>query len=178
MVSDHDISAALTAVHALADSIAPRPADANDAARDAATDAVLWAIANYQSERGSFSGMARSAAKRFIQRAMYRRAHKYAQGPVVLSLSGVGDDGRDVDIAGPIAVDSLALPDSLQQLPEDLRHVVRLFYIDQFDMRECGLLLGVGHETVRRWLGKAAKLLQPHSPRSSRRNGEKRLVRQ
>jgi len=168
---EQEIASAYSSALKHAERRAPRPFELTETARDAATDAVMWALRAWQSGRGaSFETFTMSAVRRFVDRAIKQSANRFHSRPVISELTE-GIAARDVQ-AG-----SFPLSLAVQELPDDLRHTVRLFHVDKFDLRDIGHLMGCSMETARTRLAKAARLLGDGAPRPRRMTGEKRFKR-
>jgi RNA polymerase sigma factor (sigma-70 family) len=142
----------------------------------------LWAADHYRPcEGGDFQGWARSCVRLIVRRAVSVAAARFHRRPTHIPIDALPDDGDGRGAADGVHLEARRddgaslLPLELSDLPPDLRDAVRLFYIDNFDLRECGLLLGCSMETVRQRLSRAARILCPHATPPARRNGEKRL---
>jgi DNA-directed RNA polymerase specialized sigma24 family protein len=175
-VTEADVRRVLRIAHSIAERRARKVPALIEVATDAATDAVVWALQRYTPDRGPFDSFALAAARKFIWRAIEREAIQFAAGrrhvelnedTVTAPTRSSHDDGRDVQ-----------LPESVRELPPDLRDTVRFFFLDRYDIRDCGLLLGCGHETVRARLKRAAELLaddqRVHRPHTA---GRRRMRR-
>lgn len=170
--TDAEIEEAYRLALAYAKRRAPRPDELTECAIDGATSGVMWAIEHFDPTRGGgFMGFCASAVKRFVWRATELHARRYHNRP--------GTDGLPDDLAAreQYGVGVIPIPSAVADLPTDLRDAVRFFYIDRFDLRECGLLLGVAPETVRQRLSHAARILGAGLIPRRRGTGEKRLKR-
>ena len=152
---------------------APWPDTLTEKAIDAGTDGVLWARANYFAKRGTFAAFAAAAVKRFVTSCLRHEASKFRNQPTRQGLHE-GIPARQISDNGA----EVPLPLAVRDLPADLRDVVRFFYVDRFDIRECSLLLGIHRETVRARLKEAAARLAEDLPEQQRpkRAGEKRMT--
>lgn len=86
-------------------------------------------------------------------------------------LDSFSIDAAEWEPAGNAEVQPLTIAD----LPEELAFTVRLFVVDGYTLRDCGMLLGVSHDTVARRLREAAKLLAPGRIAPVPRSGQRRL---
>jgi DNA-directed RNA polymerase specialized sigma24 family protein len=182
--TEREISDAYTFALNHAERQAPRPAELTEAARDAATDAVLWAIKNFKPALGEFGPFVRAAVRRIVRFGVAKKRRKLGRRPLVFGLPMWDSDSYPQDVVGdeldarPVhGVGEIELPLSVRELEPELRDAVRLFYVDRFGLRECALLLGVSLETVRRRLARAARLLGQGSDPPRRGTGEKRMTR-
>ncbi|MBP3954015.1 sigma-70 family RNA polymerase sigma factor [Gemmata sp. G18] len=132
---------------------------------DAAADAILWARDNCTNP-GTFIPFAKTAIRRWFGRSLHRLKLRRSNRPAVVSLTHEVARRRVEQPAKPVLID---------ELPEDLAFVVRLYMIDSYTCREIGLLTGRSHDTVNRMLHRAAELLAPGRIKPERRNGEKCL---
>jgi RNA polymerase sigma factor (sigma-70 family) len=128
-----------------------------EAAQDAATDAIMWSLKNYDPSRGAtFEAFALAAVRSFVHRHIGQRSKQLATRPEVAAIHDLipaserqcHDNGNDY-----------LLPDGVADLPHELRDVVRFFYVDRFDLHEISLLMGTSKETARLRLKEAAKIL-------------------
>lgn len=181
--TDAQVAAAFAAALAYAERVAGEGAhwETLDAARDGATNGIMWALRNWNAAKagdGGFEAFASKGFRRFVGRALAHLARSLHSRPNVVSLSGLEDAGREVEIvAKAVASGAIPLPEAVQELPEELRSAVRLFYVDRLTLRECGLLLGCAPDTVQERLKRAAVALAPDQPRPVRPAGEKRMLR-
>lgn len=138
-----------------------------DVLLDAATDGIIWARDRYDPARGPFGAFAGVAMRRCVRRAMI--AHGQRVRPMVYHMG----TREEADLqAQPDAVPML-----IGDLPDDIAFAVRLYMVDGYDLRDCGLLLGAGPNAVQRMLRKAGMLLAPGRVVPVRRAGERRLGR-
>ncbi len=147
-----------------------------EAALDSATDAIMWAFKHWAPSSGGFEAFAASVVRTWIPRTITQERRRFAASPAHVELREElaapalkeHDDGRDFN-----------LPESIQRLPDELRDLVRLFYVDRFTLRECALLFGIGPETARVRLKRAAELLAGEDThlKRIRRSNEKRMIR-
>ncbi len=154
---------------AFASRLAPGTNERADAAKDAATDAVVWALSRYDPRLGSFEAFALSAVRRFVGRKIKVLNRKAATRPAVGELT------EEMPAVNPDRFEAIALGVSIRELPDDLRDTVRLFYIDRYTMRDCGLLLGCALATVRKRLRRAARILDAGRPNSRYGTGTRRM---
>ncbi len=143
----------------------PRPDEMREAAIDAATDAVLWALKKHNSATASFDTFCSNAVKAFVWRQISNVANRIKRRPDHERLSeSIQAKPR------PVASD-------LIDLPKDLFDVVDFFYVHGFTMRECAALLGCSPETIRVRLQAAGRLIAGGATKPARKAGEKRLER-
>lgn len=147
-----------------------RGSDLAEIAGDAATDGVMWALGRYIPAKGEFGPFSAAAVRRCVRRAIL--AHVQRDKPAVFSLDTKGDREGDW-----LARDDKAAPLTIDDLPEDLAFAVRLYMVDGYDLRECGMLLGCDKNAVQRKLRKAAELLAPGRIVPDRKTGSRRLGR-
>ncbi|AWM40271.1 Sigma-70, region 4 [Gemmata obscuriglobus] len=145
--------------------------EVEDELTDAATNAVMWAIKNC-TDATTFENFAKAAVRRWVWRQMHRIKRKRANRP------RAADPTTEGTIESMCArTEKPVRPVLMDDLPEDLAFIVRLYLTDGFSMREIGLLTGRSPNTVQVHLTKAAKLLHDGPlVTPSRRNGEKRLT--
>jgi RNA polymerase sigma factor (sigma-70 family) len=175
-VSNEDVERALRDAHRYAVSRTRRCPALAEIATDAAVDEIVWRLPRFDEGRGDpFGAFVAASVKLFVGRAIARSAEKHATRPTHVDLDdtpvaapnrSTHDDGRDVQ-----------LPEAVQELPAELRDSVRLFYLDGFDLRDIGLLMGCTMETVRRRLKLAARALSADVARPERKSGAKRMLR-
>lgn len=127
-----------------------------EALNSAVGDALIWAIGHYDAAAGSFQVFALAAMRRFFTHtiASLRRRDKGRPGRAEL----------DDEFEGALECrrpDSAEAKATINDLPAELSDAVRLYFVDGYTMRECGLLLGCSPDTVRRRLHQAAHLLAP-----------------
>jgi DNA-directed RNA polymerase specialized sigma24 family protein len=185
--TDAEIATAYALALSYAKRRAPGPDELTECAIDAATDGVMWAIGHYSAEKApkGFLPFAAAAVSKWVWRKVSEHAKRHAERPGVVSFDSLADDGTDAPAAyagewledNKRSLGNVPLPAILADLPDDLLAAVRFFYVDKYDLRECGLLLGCEMETVRRRLKAAADILGDDLPARARRNGEKRMVR-
>lgn len=140
-------------------------ATASEDLLDAATSGLLWARDHCKSV-GEWDRFARASVRQAVARAYAKCARRAKHRPTMEAL----DVERD-----PPTSEAEAAPLLIADLPEELAVAVRFFMVDGFTLRDCGLLLGVSQNTVKRRLVQAAELLAPGRIRPVRRRGEKRL---
>jgi DNA-directed RNA polymerase specialized sigma24 family protein len=163
-VPESDVSAAYTSALSHAKGYARGDAERVELFTDAATDAVLWAIAHCNNA-GTFAEFARSAVRRFVGRAAHRLKVKNESRPTPEPLPEQVAD-RDTKPATPLLI---------EDLPEDLGIVVRLYFVDAYDLREIAMLTGQSFKTVQRKLRRAAELLAEGRIKPERKAGTRRL---
>jgi DNA-directed RNA polymerase specialized sigma24 family protein len=131
---------------------------------DAATDALMWAQRQC-TDAFTFVPLAKSAVRRWFGRALHRHKLKKNNRP---GCGGLPEqvEGRHEKPTKPMLI---------EDLPDDLAFVVRLYMIDSFTCREIGHLTGRSHDTVSRMLKQAALIIGAGREVPSRRNGEKRF---
>ncbi len=159
---------ALRKAHAYVRAVVPRRGDLQERCIDAATDAVVWALAEYDPERGvPFARFAMVAVRKWVRRCLGKAKHKRPDPSPITD----GDDPADTHqpASGPIP-----LPQAVRELPRPLLAVVRLYFVDRLTLRDIGLLLDISYEAVRKRLRRAATLLgndlsAPPRPRRSKR---------
>ena len=139
---------------------------------DSATDAVLWARANFDATKagpGGFPALAAVIVKRALKCARIAHARRAVGDATEFPL-------RDSE---PIARQSSgnAAAKFIDDLPDDLAFAAFLYSSCGYNLRDCGLLMGCSANTVQVKLHRAAELLAPGGVRPARRNGEKRLAR-
>ena len=152
------------------------------AAQDAVTDGVVWACQNYDPSKGEFKSfvhwVVRLALSRHLERAIERKQSR----PRMIQLSGFDEKeegGKIFEVAasGRPSAGRVPLGPTIDDLPDELKNAVRLYFVDGYGLRECGELLGVAPETVRLRLRKAACMIDPEGVVPKRSNGEKRLLK-
>jgi predicted DNA-binding protein (UPF0251 family) len=139
---------------------------------DAATDAVMWAIENYDPTKagaGGFASFAASSVRKFIRRTIYANSQKAKH-----YVGSIDAEGAVEPEAGAVTPDK---PILIDDLPPEIEKAVRFVFLDGFTLREAALLCGVGHVTVLRHIRKAAQLLAPGRLVPIRPAGERRLGR-
>lgn len=145
--------------------------EVEDELTDAATNAVLWAIQRC-TNADTFTNFAKAAVRRWVARQAHRIKLKRRNRPRAADPhhEGTVDDAR-------ARQGKPTKPTLIQELPEDLAFVVRLYMVDGYSMREIGLLVGCSPNTVDLKLKRAAALLNDGPLVAPvRRNGEKRLT--
>lgn len=145
-----------------------RGRDMEEALIDSATDSVMWAVRSYDPARGAFGPFSAAAVKRAVRLAVIRFVQERQQRPEPAELPESLAASRRQSSA-----DSLTIED----LPEDLAFAVRLYFVDGYDLRECGALMGCDKNAVQRKLRKAAELLAPGRVAPVRKAGARRLDR-
>ncbi len=148
---------------------------------DAATSALLWARAHCTA-LSTWTNFARAAVKVATDRAISKRARRTRTRPAMMSLDARGVNNTDSDddaptFDAPAPADGQHTPKLIADLPEELAFVVRLYFVDAFDLRECGLLLGCSQNTVKRRLLQAAAMLAPNLAPQQRARKTKHLGR-
>jgi|GEM_PF-6375750 len=134
---------------------------------DGATNAVLWARDNCKNA-DTFIPFTKAAVRRWLGRTMSRisRKHKTRGDTVALTF-----DVAATRTQAPVQ------PMLIEDLPEDLAFAVRLYMIDGYNLRDCGMLMGCSPNTVDLKLKQAAELLADgRLKKPERRKGEKRLT--
>lgn len=139
-----------------------------DLLHDAATDGLMWARKNYDPARGKFGAFAANAVRVAVKRAVMGHVQQQAIRPSISELT---------EFQAAPARKSQCERLTIDDLPERLAFAVRLYMVDGYDLRECGMLLGVAPNTVRQMLRKAAELLAPDHAAPVRKAGERRLGR-
>lgn len=137
---------------------------AADELADAATDAVLWSIQHCK-DATTFRQFAKQAVRRWVGRQIGRIVKKRNNRPAGAPLPEQVE-GREAKPVRPMLI---------EELPEDLAFLVRLYMVDGYTVREAGALCGIGHNTAARKLKQAAELLAAGRIAPERRKGEKRL---
>ena len=133
---------------------------------DAATSAILWTLENCH-DPATFGAQCWAAVALWTARQRQREARRWACKGSRVASTDTPDNIVDTSRAsGPLLIGDL---------PDDLAFAVRLYMIDGFNLRDCGLLLGCSAHAVQDMLTKAAKLLAPGTTMPVRRLGEKRL---
>ena len=143
-----------------------------DTILDAATDALLWARGRYDPALAGPSGF-----ESFAARAVRVAVSRAAAGDCRSAITRPTASGLPDAVAASARQSAGATPLLIADLPEDLAFVVRLYFTDGYDLRDCGLLLGVGPNVVQRKLRQAAELLAPGRVAPVRGAGTRRLGR-
>lgn len=168
-VSDDELRSVLALAHRFAAGRARIDAQ-REAAQDAATDAIVRAVRDWNPQRGPFKAFAMWLVAHEVKKRLKRRAERHAEQPTVEPITAATHL-----IASPLpAAGEVPMSHELRDLPPDLRDAVRFYYTDGFDLRECGLLLGCSAETVRARLERAAVMLAPDGATlPTRKKGER-----
>jgi RNA polymerase sigma factor (sigma-70 family) len=162
---------ALKRAHSYVRAVVPRRGELQDRCIDSATDAVVWALAEFDPERGvPFNRFAMCAVRKWVRRTLGKAKHRKPNPSPITD----GDDPADTHqpASGPIP-----LPQAVRELPRPLLAVVRLYYVDRLTLRDVGLLLDISYEAVRKRLKRAAALLGGDTPAPARNRRAKRLRR-
>lgn len=180
MPTEDEIATAYADALAHAKRRAPRPDELTEAAIDAATNGVMWALEHYDPAQASkgFGPFCAAAVKRFVWRGIEAHAKRHHQRPGMVPLAEWNtEDGTQ--LARPCYGGSgeIPLPLSVQELPADLRDAVAFFYVHGFNQRECAMLCGVSLDTFQQRLKRAAELIGRDLRQPDREPGERRLVR-
>lgn len=137
-----------------------------DEIHDAAVSALLWAR-EHCNDAMTFKAFAGRAVATWISRTLWKLKQKAARRPVTGQLT---HDVARRGVAKPVR------PLLIEDLPEDLAFVVRLYFVDSYSLREIGLLTGTSANTADVMLKRAAALLAPGRVAPARRKGEKCLT--
>lgn len=153
-----------------AQSKAQRQQDIAEEMLDAATDAVLWCVERCTSVE-TFKGFVRATVQRWLSRkvakARMKCAHRVPVGVITDEIRD-GLESRNEKPAAPLLI---------EDLPEDLAFIVRLYMVDGYNCRDIGLLVNQSHNTVNLKLKRAAEMLAAgRMDKPERRKGEKRLT--
>ncbi|MBP3959449.1 sigma-70 family RNA polymerase sigma factor [Gemmata sp. G18] len=166
-IADEDMKAACDWAMSFARKRARGSSEVEEVLIDAATDALMWCRTNC-TNADTFIGFAKAAVRRWFGRALHRLKLRRSNRPAVVSL--------EHDVARR-RVEQPAKPVLIEDLPEDIAFIVRLYMVDGFSLREIGHLTNQSHDTVARQLHRAAELLAPRRMRPQRANGQKCLSR-
>lgn len=141
-----------------------------DALLDAATDGLLWVRDRFDPAfgRDGFRHFAERVVRQAVSRAKLRRFERGQSRPGMEALAGDTPASPKESSAAPLMI---------ADLPDDLAFVVRLTFVDEYDLRDCGLLTGAGPNAVQAKLRKAAALLAPGRVVPARAAGARRLGR-
>jgi RNA polymerase sigma factor (sigma-70 family) len=159
----------------------PRPAEAREGARDSATDAVVWAINNYDPSKGKFGFFAQSVIRRVVKLHMGRMHERRRPMPLSMDASIDGEEVETLHDCVPARENqvrgSQLLPTTINDLPDEMQAAIRFYFVDGYCVRDCAHLLGCSVETVRVRLRSAARLLAPGVKEPRRKNGTKYFAR-
>ena len=172
MIADDDIKAAYERGLAQARQRAGGNSDVEQELIDAATSAVMWALEHCR-DATTFRQFAASAVRRWIGRQLHRI--KLKNRP---NMQGIdAQDGAERRFDYLAARDAKPeRPMLIEDLPEELGFVVRLYMVDGYTLRDIGMLVGKSPNTVALMLKEAASMLAPGREAPTRNNGEKRLT--
>lgn len=126
--------------------------EVEDELTDAATSAVLWAIQRCTNP-ATFENFAKAATRRWVARQLNRIKLKRERRPRADPVDELGVEDLHQRATKPVR------PVLIDDLPEDLAFLVRLYTQDAFTLREIGLLTGQSPNTVDIKLKAAALLL-------------------
>jgi DNA-directed RNA polymerase specialized sigma24 family protein len=192
--ADADIEAAYVAALAYAAQRVRKvrgPDSMREAATDAATSGVMWAVRRFdpaQAPRG-FGPFCAAAVRRWVWRGIRKHVLAHRNRPAVVSYDALpGKLGEHLETvvgmhswAGEWLVDRKPntgeLTEAIEGLPPDLRDAVRFFYIDGYSQRDAALLCGCSQFLFRERLIEAARRLGLGLSIPRRATGKRRLVR-
>ncbi|VTR90820.1 rna polymerase subunit sigma-24 : : Sigma70_r4_2 [Gemmata massiliana] len=163
--SDADMKAACEWAMSYARKRARGSSEVEELLVDAATDALMWARKNCK-DASTFVPLAKAATRRWFGRALHRLKLRRANRPQFGELTAGTDRARATKPTRPTLI---------EELPEDLAFIARLYTIDAYSIREIALLTGKSHSTVHIALHKAAELLAGGRERPIRKAGTKCL---
>jgi len=141
-------------------------AEAEDELIDAATNAVMWSIAHCN-DGATFPQQCKAAVRLWVSRQIGRIVRKRKNRPTGVPLV----DGLTCREAKPVR------PILIEELPADIGFIVRLYFVDGYAVRDIGLLVGLGHNTVARKLHLAAEMIAAGRMAPERAKGQKVMGR-
>lgn len=180
--SEQDVAAAYRWALTHAEYEAGRSDELREAAIDAATSGgVMWALKHFNAESGEFLPFAKKAIRVAVSRTLSKLRAKLARRGPHLSLNAEDENDKSFTLTDPALSVSdtgggpLGLPLAVEELEPDLRHAVRLYYLDGYTIRELAALTGTSYRTVWERLRLAAQKLGGGMRPRRRQTGTRRL---
>lgn len=168
-VPESEVSAAYKSALAFAKRRGRGRLDITEALIDSATDAVMWCVQKCEDVK-TFRRFATRTVSHWVRRAEKRAEFRAGQKPPACPLSEEAADALESRREKP------SEPLLIEDLPDDLAFIVRLYMVDGYTLREIGLLVSCSPNTVDLKLKKAAELLAPGRMKPDRGKNEKRLA--
>lgn len=128
---------------------------------DAATEAVVRALNNYNPERGPFGPYAMSYVSKAVASECRRFLTRQEERPGLLSFHLDPDLTYDPPASTRQSAPEVPISIELLDLPDRLREPVLLYFIHGYTFDEIGNLLGISERTVRGRIELAAYELAP-----------------